>query len=299
MPTSPRLNWPYPKQFSDPYWDSFVSFVNAVDASFFTTREDKNFVLFGGGLVSFNATSGDLTWAEPLQAVAATTGYRWYVPNSTSGDTVTLEDGEFLYVELTRAPQSTQSIAAETGSRIPVSDNAIVLAQRLDDAVIWRNGSVIGDGQSIYIFGPRVLTQVYEVVGIAGAEITDSVTWEGHGGFKFDPRIYYPGGLGLTREVRFQAMLETTDGTTPLPAKARLYDLTNGAAVTSSEITSSSETPEIVSSGVLSIGTGGGVDLQDDEIDYEVQIILDDSSGSPGPTDVITCKRASLRLTWV
>jgi len=296
MPTSPRMNWPYPKEFAEHWWEKFRSFVNAVDASFFTTREDKNFILFGGGTVSFNATTGVLTWGAALQAVSAVTGNRWYIPTSTSGGTVTLQDGEFFYVELTRAPTSSQSVAASNGSRIPVSDDAIVIAQRLGAAVIFRNGAVIGDGQSVPLFGPRAYSTLFDVVGIAGQQDTDQTGWQDKGGLRYDPGAYFPGGAGVTREIRFHAMLWTTDDTTPLPADVRLYDITNGVPVTASALASSSLTPEMQSSGLLVPGSGGFAAAL---ADYVVQIKLDNGAGSPGPSDRIFCVQAFLRTTWV
>jgi len=295
MPTTSRLNWPYPNEYSDPYWEKFKSFVEAVDASFYSTREDKNFVLFGGGTVSFDATSGDLTWSEALQAVSSPTGFRWYIPSSTSGGSVTLQDGEFFYVMLTRNPQSAQSVAVESGSKTPVSDDAIVIAQRLGSAVIFRNGATIGDGQSAILFGPRVLFQVDERTGIAGIQSTKEVAWEGHGGLRFDPALFFPGGAGITRTITFIAMLETTDDTTPLEAKARLYNLTDGGEVTGSILTSDSLTPEMVESSALVPGSGN---FKSTEAEYEVQLMLDDTYGSPGASDLITCKRAAIRVVW-
>jgi hypothetical protein len=295
MPTSPRLNWPYPSENQDPWWEKFKSFVEAVDQSFYTTREDKNFVLFGGGTVSFDASSGLLSWTDPLEGVAATTGYRWNIPTPTTGGSVTLQDGEFFYVELTRAPQSTQSLVAEKGSRIPVSDDALVIAQRLGTAVIFRNGAVVGDGQSVILFGPRIFTTISDVIGIAGQQDTDQTGWQDKGGLRYDPAAYFPGGSGITREIKFYAMLWTTDDTTPLAAEARLYNLTDGAEVSGSELSSDSLTPDMQVSGALTPGLGN---FKSTVADYAVQLKLDDTFGSPGVSDRIFCVQAFIRTSW-
>jgi hypothetical protein len=294
MPKSPRLNWPFPNEDQDPWFEKFRAFINAVDASFFTTREDKNFVLFGGGTVSFDATSGLLSWTSPLEAVAATTGFHWLIPAPATPGSVTLQDGEFFFVELTRAPQSVQSLDALSGSRINTNDDSLVIAQRLGDAVIFRNGAVIGDGQSIILFGPRALVQVAHVVGVAGLQETAGVVYEGVGGFRFDPADYFASGFGITRTVKFQAILETTDDATPLPANVILRNITDGGTIAATALASSSLTPELVESAALDIGT----DLPNGLRDYEVQIKLDDTSGSPTISDRIACKHAALRITW-
>lgn len=291
---SPRLNWPFPNEDQDPWFEKFRAFITAVDASFFTTREDKNFVLFGGGTVSFNATTGVLSWTSPLEAVAATTGFHWLIPAPATAGSVTLQDGEFFFVELTRAPQSIQSLATIAGSRINTNDNSLVLAQRVGSAVIFRNGEVIGDGQSIILFGPRVLTQVAEVIGVAGLQDTDAVIYEGVGGFRFNPADFFPGGAGIVRTVKFQALLETTDDVTPLPANIILRNITDGGTIAATALASSSLTPEMVESAALNIGT----DLPNGLRDYEVQIRVDDTSGAPGIADRIAVKHAALRITW-
>lgn len=89
----------------------------------------------------------------------------------------------------------------------------------------------------------------------------------------------------------FQAMLETTNVT--FPAEIRLWDLTNGAAIAATVLSSTSITPELQQSAVL---TAGG-DLPDQAIDYEVQLRLDDSGGSPGVSDRVAFKFAALRIS--
>lgn len=295
MPTSQRMNWPYPKEYSEHWMQKFEAFVNALDASVFTTREDKNFVLFGGGLVSFDATTGVLTWAQPLQGVSAVTGMHWYIESNIAGGSITLQDGEFFYVEVTRAPTSAQNVTAKVGSRIPVSDNAIVLAQRLGTAVIFRNGAAVGSGQSVVLFGPSVLTQVASVVGLAGLEDTADTGWQDRGGLVFDPGQFFPGGAGITRTITFKAILWTTDDVTPLTARARLWNLTDGVVVSGSEVLSNSLTPEAVESPALVPGTGG---FAMGEADYLVQLRLDDTYGAPTPADQIACLKGEIRVVW-
>lgn len=294
MARTARNNWPYPNNDQANYFTAFKNFVNAVDAAFFTTREDKNFVLFGGGVVSFNATSGELTWSSALQGVSATSGFHWYIPEVAAGGTATLQDGEFLFVELTRNPQLAVEVPVSVGSQIDPNDDCLVLAQRLGSAVIWRNGAIIGNGQSIVLFGPRTFTQVVEIPGIVGFASTDSVTFVGLGALKFDPSLYFPGGAGVTLTIKFEAFLSTTDAGTPLPAELRLYDLTNGAPIANSVISSSSLTTQHVESPALEVG----VDLPDAATVYEVQLRIDDTLGVPVPSDLAVCLRAALRLTW-
>lgn len=293
MPTSPRLNWPYPSEFAEHWWTQWVNFVTAVDASFYSTREDKNFVLFGGGYVSFNATTGVLSWTDAFQAVSAVTGNRWYIPAASASGSVTLQDGEFFYVLLTRAPTTAQSVAAIPGSRIPVSDDALVIAQRLGPAVLFRNGAVLGDGQTIQLLAPATFTNTLSAVGLTGLETTADTGWQDRGGLVFDPTKYFPGGLGITRDITFRAILWTTQAI--LPARVRLWNLTEGQPVAGTELSSTSLTPEAVVSASLTPGAGY---LSSGEDNYLVQVRLDDSGGIPGLFDQIACIKAELLVIW-
>jgi hypothetical protein len=151
MPLSPKMNWPYPKEFQDPWWDIFEAFVKAMDASVFTTREDKNLTFFGGGTFSFDAGTNNVSWTAPLVAQSAVTGFRWYVPDSSFGGSVTVNDGELLYVDLVRAPQAAQNIPA-VAAQVISSDNALAIAQRIGSVLYFRNGILLLDGQSGPVF---------------------------------------------------------------------------------------------------------------------------------------------------
>lgn len=131
----------------------------------------------------------------------------------------------------------------------------------------------------------RTFVLPQNIYGVSGLQITSESTFQGHGAFRFDP-TQFPGG-----SIVFQAMLETTNVT--FPAEIRLWDLTNGAAIAATVLSSTSITPELQQSAVL---TAGG-DLPDQAIDYEVQLRLDDSGGSPGVSDRVAFKFAALRIS--
>jgi hypothetical protein len=286
MPNSPRLNWPYPKEYEDPFYAKFVSMIEAMDASFFTTREDKNFVMFGGGVFTFNSISGLLSWTAPIQAVSATSGFRWRIPNGSGGGNVTLQDGEFFYVELTRNPQTAQDVAAVAGSRISPNDDALIIAQRLGDSIVFRNGAAISNGQSVVLFNTQILTQEVRYVGVGGLQTNDTSTFSGVGGIFFDPTLIYGSGTGFTRTIKFRAIIETNN--ILLPTEVRLFNITDAAVVAGSTLSTTSLTPSGVTSAALTLPATQKV--------YEVQIRL---VGVPAPADLAACKLAELAVTWV
>lgn len=266
MPRTPRMGWPYPAEDKHGWYEDFKALILAVDASVYPQREDRSFVLFGGGAVSFVASTGVLTWSDPLQAVSAATGFRWYVPEQGAGSSATLQDGEFLFVELVRAPQSLQALEAQVGSFVPPNDNAIVLAQRLGDAVIFRNGAVVSDGQTLYLFGVQAFSQTERVAGVAGLQVTSSTSYITVGGFRFDPSTYFAGNTDLVRSITLRAMLATSN--VSHTASAQLYNLTAAAAVTGSEVTTVSASPVVLESSVLAVPSP----LPNSSQDFAVQL---------------------------
>lgn len=142
MPNTPRMSWPYPGEHQDPWYDAILNFFNAADFSGYAAREDRNIVLMGGGIISFDAALNTLSWASPLVLLAPITGFLWTIPPGI----VTLFDGRMLYVDLVRAPQAPTTLAPLVANQIPSSDTALLLAVRRGSRVFFRNGAVALDG---------------------------------------------------------------------------------------------------------------------------------------------------------
>jgi len=115
-----------------------------------------------------------------------------------------------------------------------------------------------------------ILTQV-SVPGFNGEASSTYTTWGVIGSFALDPSDF-PG------TYTFESVLEVTDTYT---AEVRLYDVTAAAAVSGSTLSSTSDTPEIVSA---SITPASGARV------YEVQLRVTATGGTA------VCKFATLRV---
>src|SRR4051812_33539168 len=102
MATTPRLKLPYPEEFTDPWFETFTAFVEAVDVALYAAREDRNTLIFGGGVVTFNASTGVLAWTSDIFFLSPVTGYRWKLATGS----VTVADGQLAFATVSRAPQS-------------------------------------------------------------------------------------------------------------------------------------------------------------------------------------------------
>lgn len=151
MPTSSRMQWPYPAENQDPFFDSFEQMVTAMDASAFVFRENEQIIgLMKGGTVAWNASLGTLSWSAALELNSAITGFKWSIPAAS----ITLEDGEYWYVTLNHNPITNTTLSTVKASKLPDTDpdNPYVLGLRSGDRVYFRGGKVILDGQSLQLF---------------------------------------------------------------------------------------------------------------------------------------------------
>lgn len=145
MPNTPRMQWPYPSEGQDPWFDAVLSFLEAADASGYAGRENDNTILTGGGTVSFNAGTGVVSWTQAIDILAVYSGYKWTIPAGQ----LTLNDGQIAYVTLTRAPPTSINVTPVVANALPLNDNAIILVARNGSKVYFRNGASVSDGGSI------------------------------------------------------------------------------------------------------------------------------------------------------
>ncbi len=142
MALSPRLKWPYPDQSADPWFDAFQAMVNAEDASAYAAREDRQILTTGGGTICFTASTGTVTWSAPIVIFAPITGFTWIIPTGS----LNLQSGQYIYVNLVRAPASNINLTPLVANQIPSSDAAFAICVRAQSRVYFRNGTSLGDG---------------------------------------------------------------------------------------------------------------------------------------------------------
>ena len=155
MPNTSRVKIPYPRENQDPWYEVFVDFAEAVDRGIFSTWEDRNFILMGGGVFIFDAGTGLLVWDDDIEILSAVTGFLLKI---TAGS-INLADGEMLYVELIRAPQNPPALTVKKATQLPnvgIGHDFFVLAVRRGAQLYWRNGALLFDGESLAILETRV-----------------------------------------------------------------------------------------------------------------------------------------------
>ena len=168
MANSPRMRWPYPPEGVDPWYEWFQSMVEAQDATAFGLEDVKNIVLSGGGVISWDASTGLLSWASDIAVNVASTGFQETI---AAGSVYVLTDGEFGYFPYVIGPSANTPVTLLLASSLPPADQdrPLLLFRRVNGRIYWRNGAILRDGDSYAILmdGPAGLGIDFELRGAA------------------------------------------------------------------------------------------------------------------------------------
>lgn len=124
-----------------------------------------------------------------------------------------------------------------------------------------------------------------EIILLGGLHTSQATTYADKGAHRFDASQFPATVGGLSLSLTFEAYLSTTSGA--VPATVQLYDLTAGAPVAGTVLTSTS----LVTSRTVS----SSLTLPQAAHDYVLQL---KAGGSPSPTDSVMCLGAVLRVTY-
>lgn len=280
------MAWPFPAKDSDPWYERFESMVTAVDSSGYAHREDRHTRISGAGTVSFNAGTNGVSWTEDIEIMSPISGFKITVPAAS----LSVEDGEVVYVNLTRFPTGNVSTSAAVAAQAPNTDDAYVLLVRNGLAIYWVNGAKVADGESKGLFGGTAAgTQFLEVINLSNRASHDSTTPLIVGGTSFNPEDHDK--PGFTRTLTFRAV--AANGEAGITTFVKLVNITDGDEIASLSFTTTEQEKDQV---VLVEGTGIGEIDQVDKI-YEVRIGLD---ATPiNPTETVELYVAELRVLSV
>ena len=286
MPNTTKMQWPFPAQDSDPWFDNFESMVTAIDSSGYAHREDRHARIAGGGTVSFDATSGLVSWSEDIVVLSPISGFKITVPANSH----TLEDGESVVFDVARSPTQNVTAASSVVSNVPNTNDAYALVVRSGLAVYWANGAKVADGEAKSLFGgPAAGLRQLEILNLSNRASHDSTTPLVVGSAAFNPLDHDK--PGFTRTVSFRAVAAAGD--VGITVFVKLINITDGDEIASLSFDSTEQVKDEV---VLTEGTGLG-DVDQIEKLYEVRIGLD---ATPiNPTETVELYGAEIRVLSV
>lgn len=138
------MQWPFPSEDADPWYELWLGFVRAMDSSGFAAREDRNLIISGGGTITWNAGGPGLNWTAPFNIYSPSTGFLVQL----QANTLNPVNGGVIRFDVVRHPGSNVSAAAEAALIAKNTDNSVVLAVRLGTSLYFRNGFIMTDGTS-------------------------------------------------------------------------------------------------------------------------------------------------------
>lgn len=228
--TTPRMLAPFPSRETDPWFDAFVDYVNAVDSSQYAYREDRHIIFAGGGTLAWDATTGVLSWDADIRILAAVTGYQWIIEDGSV--TIDPTNGIIFYATLDRGPGENTTVATATvnklGSISP--DNVLAIAVRIGDTLYFRSGLVLEDGATATGIAPG--GGGGGGGGVFTAALAYSYTEAASPVQEVMGQITYDGSLSATANFLSVINPTLTTGTCSI----RLYDLGPAAAPSGSRL---------------------------------------------------------------
>ena len=137
----------------------------------------------------------------------------------------------------------------------------------------------------------HLIPYVATYAGTTGIHTNDTTTFSGIGAIIFNPASIFAGNTKITRTLKFQTIIEATTGVT---TEIRLYNISTGAAVTGTTLTTTAVIPTLVES---TLTIGASPNLPNSQQIYEIQLRIS-LPASPGVTDLAICKLAQILVTW-
>lgn len=145
MPKTTFNEFVFPSENQDPHYVTLKSFFNLNDQLMYTNRLRNYFILAGGGTISFNSSSGLLSWTEDFAIKDAISGYLnvlRYGPDAANRE-ANLQDGQILYVEFPTALTENRTLNLSVANSLNKNTNFYILAFRYSTKVYFKNGVIL------------------------------------------------------------------------------------------------------------------------------------------------------------
>ena len=163
---TPQNDYPIPSEFEEPYFATAKSYYLATDLADWALAENNNLIWSGGGVFSWNATTGTLTWASKVELRTKTTVWKTSVAGPPSpGGVLVLKDGEVAFFQHPRLLVADQAANLVVG---PVTllpgvrlHDITIFATRIGSTIFFADGKSLKDGEAAEIFGAGTGTLVY------------------------------------------------------------------------------------------------------------------------------------------
>lgn len=163
---TPQNDYPIPSEFEEPYFATAKSYYLATDQADWSLAENDNLIWSGGGVFSWNGTTGTLTWASAVELRTKTTVWKATIQGPPfPGGVITLQDGEVAFFQHPRllVADKIASLVIGPVTLLPgvrLSDITI-FATRIGTTIFFADGKSLKDGEAAELFGAGTGTLVH------------------------------------------------------------------------------------------------------------------------------------------
>lgn len=145
--SSTYMKYSYPDEYANPFWDDFEALVRQVDKASFMSKLKSNLLIGDGGTVSFNSTSGIISWTGDFVIPMPHFGFKLTVSYGPDGISkqMGLLDGSAIVVDLPFAMSQNETRTFQVSSQLNQSSNSLwVAGVRIGDKVYFKGLSPVG-----------------------------------------------------------------------------------------------------------------------------------------------------------
>ena len=138
MPQTSRMGYIYEPQGEPTWFQTFVAFMNQLDADEYASFEDPLLMLTGGGMITLDTGTDELTWTEDFTLMSMLTGGLITIePGTLAG----FEAGKIAYIDVSRPMTGSQIKTMAVTDSIRDNRNYVFIAIRRGNSVYFRNHS--------------------------------------------------------------------------------------------------------------------------------------------------------------
>lgn len=145
MPKTILNETTYPNENQDPHYTTLVNFYNQNDLIMWNNKLRSNFILAGGGTLTWDAGNNLLSWTADFAIKHITTGFvvQYRYGTDLTNRELTVTEGQLIYGEFPSSLSENQVRHLLNADSLDKEDNYYVLAWRWGNQLYFNNGIVL------------------------------------------------------------------------------------------------------------------------------------------------------------
>lgn len=145
MPKTLYNEHTYPSENQDPFYSTIKSFFDQNDLTMFSNKIRSNFILAGGGTLTWDYSTGLFSWTSDFALKHLFTGFlvKYVYGDDGINREINLQDGDILYGLFPSSLSANRNYNLVSATSIPKTDNVFVLGWRYENNLYLQNGLIL------------------------------------------------------------------------------------------------------------------------------------------------------------